>query len=67
VKWKVVIHPEPDGGFWATVPALPGCVTEADTREQLMDNLREAIEGWLEAAAEVQEIDKGAELIEVEV
>ena len=52
MKWKVVIHSDPDGGFWATVPELPGCVTEADTLEELMDNLREATEGWLEVAAD---------------
>jgi predicted RNase H-like HicB family nuclease len=50
MKLRVIIHADPDGGFWAKVPALPGCVTEADTREVLMANLREAIEGWLEVA-----------------
>ena len=67
MKWKVVIHTDPDGGFWAKVPALPGCVTEGDTREELMGNLREAIEGWLEVAAEDATLEQGAELAEVEV
>ena len=52
MKLKVLIDADADGGYWAKVPALPGCVTEADTREELMANLREAIEGWLEVAAE---------------
>ena len=67
MKLKVIIHAEPGGGFWAKVPALPGCVTEADTREQLMHNLREAIEGWLEVAAEDADLGQNAELAEVEV
>jgi predicted RNase H-like HicB family nuclease len=67
MKLKVLIHAEADGGFWATVPALPGCVTEADSREELMANLRDAIEGWLDAAAEDNLAEQGAECAEVEV
>jgi predicted RNase H-like HicB family nuclease len=67
MKLKVEIHAEADGGFWAKVPALPGCVTEGDTREELMANLRDAIEGWLEVAAEDSTTEQGAELTEVEV
>lgn len=67
MKLKVEIHTDPDGGFWARVPALRGCVTEGDTREELMANLREAVEGWLEAAAEDNVLEQGAELTEVEV
>lgn len=67
MKLKVLIHTDADGGFWAKVPALPGCVTEADTREELMSNIREAIEGWLEVAAEDNGLENGAELAEVEV
>ena len=44
---KVVVHEAEGGGFWAEVPALPGCVTEADTREQLYANVREAVRGYL--------------------
>jgi len=47
---KVIIHRAEEGGFWATVPAMPGCVTEADTKEDLVRNLREALEGWLGAS-----------------
>jgi predicted RNase H-like HicB family nuclease len=47
MKAKVVIYQEPDGGWSAAVPALPGCVTEAETREELLANLREVIEGCL--------------------
>ncbi len=44
---KAVVHPDELGGYWAEVPALPGCMTQGDTLEELELNLREAIEGWL--------------------
>ncbi len=47
MKLKAVVHEAEEGGFWAEVPALPGCVTEGNTIEELMSNLHEAIEGWL--------------------
>lgn len=49
---KAVVHSDPNGGYWAEVPALPGCVTEAETLDALLVNLREAVTGWLEADAE---------------
>jgi predicted RNase H-like HicB family nuclease len=49
MKLKVIIHPEPEGGFSAAVPALPGCLTCADTLDELRANIREAILGYLEA------------------
>lgn len=47
---KAIIHEAEEGGFWAEVPALPGCFTQGETLVQLEINLREAIEGWLLAA-----------------
>jgi len=47
MKLKVVIHEAEEGGFWAEVPSIPGCVTQGDTFEQLLSNLYEAIEGCL--------------------
>ncbi len=49
MKFKAIIHEAEEGGFWAEVPALPGCVTQGDTRAEVELNLREAIEGWLAA------------------
>ncbi len=46
---KAIVHKAEEGGFWAEVPALPGCVTQAETEEELKTNLQEAIELWLEA------------------
>ena len=51
---KAVVHEE-DGGYWAEIPALPGCFTQADNLEELKANLKKAAEGWLEAADIVSE------------
>jgi len=47
MKLKVIIHDAEEGGYWAEVPAIPGCATEGDTMEELFQNLNEAIEGCL--------------------
>jgi predicted RNase H-like HicB family nuclease len=48
---RAVIHKAEEGGFWAEVPALPGCVTQGETVEELRANLKEAVELWLEAGS----------------
>lgn len=48
-----VIHSE-DGGYWAEIPAMPGCVTVADTLEELKDNIIEAAQCWLLTAADME-------------
>lgn len=47
MKVKVVVHEAEEGGYWAEVPAIPGCATEGDTFPELLKNLYEAIEGCL--------------------
>jgi predicted RNase H-like HicB family nuclease len=44
---EVIIHEAEEGGYRAEVPLLPGCATQGDTFEELLQNLYEAIEGWL--------------------
>lgn len=46
---KVVLEPQEEGGFTAYVPALPGCVSEGETREEALENIREAIALYLDA------------------
>src|SRR5688572_1147900 len=51
--YTVVLSPDPNaGGYSVSVPALPGALSEGDTREQALANIREAMDGWLEVAAE---------------
>ena len=46
---KVVVHEAEEGGYWAEVPALPGCATQAETIPELLLRVKEAAEGWLTA------------------
>ncbi|MEI7893435.1 MAG: type II toxin-antitoxin system HicB family antitoxin [Myxococcales bacterium] len=47
MKLKVLVHRADEGGFWAEVPAVPGCMSQGETIEDLLENVREAIEGCL--------------------
>jgi predicted RNase H-like HicB family nuclease len=47
MKVKVVVHEAEEGGYWAEVPAIPGCATQGDTFQELLKNLYEAVEGCL--------------------
>jgi len=53
IKVKVIVHEAEEGGFWAEVPALPGCFTQGETRAELEANLRDAVEGCLLAGSGV--------------
>ena len=48
MRLKIVLEPSEDGGFTAHVPSLPGCISEGDTSEEALANIREAIELYLE-------------------
>ena len=47
-RYKIAIHTEPTGGFWAEVPALTGCFSQGETLAELKENIREAIALYLE-------------------
>lgn len=47
MKVQVVVHEAEEGGFWAEVPSIPGCASQGDSYEELVSNIREAIEGCL--------------------
>ena len=47
MKIKVIVHDAEEGGYWAEVPAIPGCATQGETLEELLRNLYEAVEGCL--------------------
>ena len=65
MKIKVILHEAEEGGYWATVPALPGCVSEGETREETLANIREAIECYLDASE--SSVPEKARVEEVEV
>ncbi|MEL6382590.1 MAG: type II toxin-antitoxin system HicB family antitoxin [Cyanobacteria bacterium J06626_18] len=67
MKVKAIIHPAEEGGYWAEVPALPGCITEGDTMEEVMTNLKDAIEGWLDVANSRDAVGVADQVVEIAV
>ena len=67
MKIKAVIHSAEEGGYWVEVPALPGCITEGDTMEEVIANLKDAIEGWLEVANSRKIDQSAARVVEIAV
>jgi predicted RNase H-like HicB family nuclease len=67
MKLKVIVHEAEEGGYWAEVPAIPGCVTQAETHDQLLKNLHEAIEGCLSIDLKQVEISKKDRVLEIAV
>ena len=67
MKIKVVIHEAEEGGYWAEVPAIPGCATQGDTFEELLKNLYEAIEGCLSVDLKKAKIRKKDRILEIAI
>jgi len=64
---KVILEASDEGGYTATVPALPGCISEGDTREEALANIREAIALYLEPVEDDAPGMENAEQLEVAV
>lgn len=67
MKIKVIVHEAEEGGYWAEVPAIPGCATQGDTSEELLQNLYEAIEGCLSVDVESVEMSDKDRILEIAV
>ena len=68
MRYTVILQKEPDGGYVATVPVLPGCVSEGNTREETLKNIEEAIEVYLDdvrAAGEKIPVEDQRAFVEV--
>ena len=63
---KAIVHEE-DGGYWAEVPAIPGCATQGETMDELLANLREAIEGCLSVEVEAPFRDGKERVLEIAI
>jgi predicted RNase H-like HicB family nuclease len=64
---KVLLEPSADGGYTAIVPSLPGCISEGDTKEEALQNIREAIDLYLEPVEDDLASSAGSELLEISV
>ena len=67
MKLKAIIHKAEEGGYWAEVPALPGCTTQGETGDELNANLHEAIAGWLSVDEEQAENRTTDQVVDVAV
>ena len=65
MKLKVVLEPSEDGGYTVYVPSLPGCISEGDTREEALANIREAVELYLESTEDDHTLHEQAEVLEL--
>ena len=52
MEYTVIIHIAEEGGYWAEVPALPGCFSQGETFEETMKNIKEAIDLHVEVLQE---------------
>jgi predicted RNase H-like HicB family nuclease len=67
MKLKVIIHEAEEGGYWAEVPAIPGCVTQGDTFEELLENIYEAVEACLSVDVEQVQVSEKDKVLEIAV
>jgi len=67
MKLKTIIHKAEEGGYWAEIPAIPGCVTQGETFEELLKNIYEAVEACLSVDIEGYKIKEGDQLLEIMV
>ena len=58
MKLKIVVHEAEESGYWAEVPAIPGCATQGETFEELLQNLYEAVEAAM--SVDIADIQTGA-------
>jgi predicted RNase H-like HicB family nuclease len=67
MKLKTIIHKAEEGGYWAEIPAIPGCVTQGETFEELLKNIYEAVEACLSVDVEEYKVKEGDQLLEIMV
>jgi predicted RNase H-like HicB family nuclease len=68
MKLKVIVHNAEEGGFWAEVPGIPGCATQGETFEELLENLYDAVEGCLSVDVQKpKKADRKSKVMEIAV
>jgi predicted RNase H-like HicB family nuclease len=67
MKLKIIVHEAEEGGYWAEVPSIPGCATQGETFEELLQNLYEAIEGCLSVDVTAAQVAVGDRVLEIAV
>ncbi len=67
MKLRIVLEPSDEGGYTVFVPSLPGCISEGNSKEEALTNIREAIELYLEPIEDDHSFDPDSEIIEIAV
>ena len=67
MKLKVIVHEAEEGGYWAEVPAIPGCATQGETFEELLQNLYEAVDACLSVDVSESQTDGKQRVLEIAV
>lgn len=67
MKLKVIVHEAEEGGYWAEVPSIPGCATQGETFEELLQNLYEAVEGCLSVDVSPGQVTERDRILEIAV
>jgi predicted RNase H-like HicB family nuclease len=67
MRLKIILEPSEDGGYTAIVPALPGCISEGNTRKEALDNIKEAIELYLDPVDDDLSFAPNSKLVELTV
>lgn len=67
MKLTVVVHQAEEGGYWAEVPAIPGCASQGETYDELLNNIHEAIEGCLAVDLSDLEVSDTDRVVEIAV
>ena len=65
--FKIFLEKSDEGGYTATVPSLPGCISEGDTKEEAIENIKEAIELYLESDVEISADNPNIEELELAI
>ena len=65
MKIQVILEPSDEGGFTVTVPSLPGCISEGNTKEETLKNIKEAVELYLEPVDDDLRFNPNAQVLEI--
>lgn len=67
MKLKIIVHEAEEGGYWAEVPSIPGCATQGETFEELLQNLYEAVEGCLSVDVTTTQVTDRDRILEIAI
>lgn len=67
MKLKVIIHKAKEGGYWAEVPSVPGCASQGETIDELLKNVREAMEACLSVDIKAVRLKKDDQVMEIAI